>query len=391
MGYLYRPTEKVKDAQGKVVLGPDGKPKRKFKTLIWYMKYYDVNGKQQDESSKTKIKGKAEKLLTLREAAKINRELPPPARKGTTWNQGVELIIDNYTQEKQDVPTLKKRLKHLTPYFEGYRLDQITHDDTENYRTKRMRDEKAALGTANRELAALRRILSIALERGKIQRRPMVKTPKEKNARKGFYERDQFNALRAAVPDYLKNLLTAAYYTGWRIRSELHTLPLERLNTLTKSLRLEPNEAKNDEGRTFFYIGMPEMEAAIDAQLAMNKATAKRESVIITHLFPDPDGRQIRASNYYEDLNVAFKALGWKRIPHDFRRTAVRNLVRSGVSKVVAKEMTGHKTDAVFDNYDITDERDLQEAAKKYGAYSQKVKKQTRSPKVRPFKKRNAA
>ncbi len=76
------------------------------------------------------------------------------------------------------------------------------------------------------------------------------------------------------------------------------------------------------------------------------------------------DGQRI--TKYDRVWHRACQAAGLPgKILHDFRRTAVRNMIKAGIPERVAMQMAGHKTRSVFERYNIVSGGDLVEAAKK--------------------------
>ncbi len=177
--------------------------------------------------------------------------------------------------------------------------------------------------------------------------------------RTGFFEHGEFVVLREALPPYMKGFTTFAYKTGWRF-SEIAGLTWFQVDRDNGIVRLEVGETKNDDARTVY----------LDAELkeVFDKQWEDRKN-LLPYVFPN-EKKNGKVKRFDKSWKKACKeAKIGKRLFHDFRRTAVRNMVRAGIPEGVAMKISGHKTSSVFERYNIVNDADLKLAAQRQEAY----------------------
>ena len=320
---------------------------------IYWVQYYR-NGQKYRESTGSTKKADALRLLKLREGEVARGKKPEIYYDKIGFAElAQDYILDYKVNAKKTVAKAERVVRlHLLPFFGNCPASKITTTRVKQYISHRM-DQGAAHGTINRELAALKRAYNLASRctPPKVSGKPYVPLLAERNVRQGFFEHDEFLALREALPLYLKGMVTFAYKTGWRV-GEITGLTWSQVDLNRAVVRLEAGTTKNDEGRTIF----------LDRELVeVFKEQFRNRQLGCPYVFH-------RDGNPIKDFRVV-----WRRacneagiqgkLFHDLRRTAVRNMVRAGVPERVAMAISGHKTRSVFDRYDIVNLRDLEQAA----------------------------
>lgn len=332
---------------------------------------YSVDGRRIRVSLETENWEEARRKLKILEGKAASGQ-PILAKAGrSTYDELLADLLSFYVStDTRDPREVGWRLVHLTPFFKGMRASHITSSAIAKYIEHRQA-EKASAGSINREVGVLRKMLRLGFENDKVSRLPMIHLPKEAAPRKGFFERDTFEAIRRHLPLDLQVAVTIAYSFGWRTQSEVLTLMLSQVDLTAGTLRLEPGSTKNGDGRLVYLT--PELKTLLAAQVARVQALSKDMQQVVPFLFPHltsvhrPRGTQ--KVDFRDAWDRACIDAGHaNQIRHDFRRSAVRNMVNAGVSEKVAMTITGHKTRAVFDRYHIVSPADLQAAAQKIDA-----------------------
>ena len=342
----------------------------------WWIRY-SVAGKLQCVSSESAKRADAVRLLKEREGD-VAKGLPITADVGKiTFEEAAEDLLTDYrVNKKRSLRTVTLRIKkHLTSFFGDRRLTTITPPLVRQYIAKRQADG-ASNATINRDLVTLKRMFSLAVQGGDLMTRPYIPLLKESNVRKGFFEREQLQNVAAHLPSHMRGIAEFAFVTGWRTPSEILPLEWRQVDMKAGEVRLDPGTTKNGEGRVFPFTTA--LRQVLERQQLIAETLKRDRGLIVRYVFCFTIGRKagqrIGESGYLHAWNHARVAAGCPgRIPHDCRRTAVRNLVRAGVPERVAMQLTGHLTRAVFERYNIVSAGDLREAAQRLDAYASAV------------------
>jgi len=324
---------------------------------VYWIRYYS-NGRRIEESADTGKWEVARDLLRDREGD-ISKGVPVTAASTKlTFDVAAADVVTDYTvNQKRSTAEVERRIKlHLTPFFKGRKLSSISSSDLRKFTAARL-EAKASHAEINRELAIVRRAFRLAAAddkyHGRIPKFPMLQ---ERNTRQGFFDDVMVDAVIGHLPEAVRPVVRFAYITGWRVQSEILPIEWRHVDMKAEEIRLEPGTTKNRAGRVFPFTDA--LRTLMEGLKAEHDALKQRD-VICARVF-HRKGKPIKG--FRGSWATACADAGYPgRIPHDLRRSAVRNMERAGLSRSVAMQLTGHKTEAVYRRYAITSEADLRE------------------------------
>lgn len=270
--------------------------------------------------------------------------------KVTPFNELVELFHGDYVRRGlRSWDRAERAIAHLRPVFGSMPAAAITLRKINAYVSRRMH-EGAQAGTIHAEVAALRRMLRLALENGLIPSLPPFPTLSASPAREGFLTPEQVDAVVANLKQPVADLVYALWITGWR-RREIQYLKWSDVDMNAGEFRLTEGRSKTREARVFPFAASESLAAIIRTR----HASRSQSSV---YVFERTPGQPIK--DFREAWRLACERAGIPgRVPHDLRRSRARVLSRANVPQSVAMRLLGHKTPNMFLRYDVVATEDL--------------------------------
>lgn len=355
----------------------DGCVFQKPGTKNWWIAY-SFRGHPYQESSRSTDQRDAKKLLRkrLKQVGRPNFVDPAREEKWTLTDMKEKIRLDYERKQNRSFDGVEFAFKHLEAEdaFKFHRVIDITAKKIQEYADKRVK-VGAARASVNRELAYLRHGFKLMAEAEMISTVPVIKLMVEDNARKGFIAVAEFNALLEKIEDTdVRDIVEFLYNSGWR-SGEARALDWPWVDLSANMIRLPAENSKSKKARALPITGA--LMDVIERRLKLKRLDCLR----VFHR----NGKPIRS--FRKAFKAAAKEIGYPDLlPHDMRRSAVRNFRRSGLSEHEGMKLSGHQTDSVYRRYDIISDEDLTQAMNKVQDH---LKKEAENRKVVPLSKKD--
>jgi integrase len=340
----------------------------------WWIEYWH-RGEQYREAAvivdragitrPAKDEKEAHKKLEARRREILGDKFVGPQEERVTVADLVDdLLLHLRTRGAKSVGSFVSHLLPIRAFFALRRAVEVSTPQIERYIEERLKQGKAR-ATVNRETGALRQAFNLAVKRTppKLTRVPYIPMLKEDNARQGFFERAEFEAVAGQLPAQVADVARFAYLSGWR-KGEILPLRWDAVDRQGREVRLRTS--KSGKPRTLPLDG--DLWDLIDRRWTAREYDRNGTATLSEYVFHAGDGQAI--VDFKHSWSTACKRAGLPgRLFHDLRRTAVRDMIRAGVPQSVAMRISGHRTTAIFLRYDIASEADKRDALRKTQAH----------------------
>lgn len=294
-----------------------------------YTYYFRYRGKVYTGSTEETKKERA------REVERIKRQELRHGRgsiiRDIPFSDLVQEYLNLHASQRKSLKFYEATTTILERHFGSRLLSSIGPRDVQEFIAERRQTVKTS--TANRSLVVLKHMLRLAVEWGYLASSPATgfKLEREENRREFFLTPEQWEALGAELPSWLRPLVLAALHTGAR-RSELVNLEWEDVDFRRKLIRFR--RTKNNEDRV---VAMSETLAG---ELRGMKSRIKGGRV-----FRGFRGAPLKANSFRGAFESAVSRAGLKGFRfHDLRHSAASFMVQAGIPLNTVREVLGHKS-----------------------------------------------